>query len=132
MSRKMIEYEVADGKITSIDGYKVGGAKYEIKTFNKNIYMGVPAGTYTIGQRLNTNNAIYQSPTVVFGSVRYPSKSSATIGTATFVANTIISQMEGGNIGVFLTLTCIQPGTVEKATGFQTDVIVGYLNEQAS
>lgn len=25
MSRKMIEYEVADGKITSIDGYKVGG-----------------------------------------------------------------------------------------------------------
>ena len=25
MSRKMIEYEVADGKITSIDGYEVGG-----------------------------------------------------------------------------------------------------------
>ena len=43
MSRKMIEYEVADGKITSIDGYKVGGGD-EITgaTLKENIAKSTP------------------------------------------------------------------------------------------
>ena len=38
MSRKMIEYEVEEGKIKSIDGYNVGGDELHFKTLSMCIY----------------------------------------------------------------------------------------------
>ena len=53
MSRKMIEYEVADGKINSIDGYKVGGDELTGAAI-----MGVSKDSDTITRTLDTDGKV--------------------------------------------------------------------------
>ena len=56
MSRKMIEYEVENGKISTIDGYKVGAdiepTKFSVITVFGNNNVSIKAGDYTEGQTI--------------------------------------------------------------------------------
>ena len=54
MSRKMIEYEVADGKIKSIDGYKVGGGD----ELTGEALMNATKDSKTITRKLDTDGKI--------------------------------------------------------------------------
>ena len=107
MSRKMIEYEVADGKLTSIDGYKVGVDK-KIKLTYTPVFLDYEnyqqGATVEVGQTFKTSGQ-YMSENEL-PMVNTKSSIVHTSGTATFI-EMVGMDNDGYQYGI---MVCIKAG----------------------
>ena len=140
MSRKMIDYKVEEGKITSIDGYKVGGddvepTKFSVITVYANDTLKIKAGDYTEGDTIpyaiykqiyanisgEEKKALLHASTPILLSVNTnPAYTVYKVGTAMFSIEPIIDEFDisAGATGNSMYITtkysavCIKAGTV--------------------
>ena len=159
MSRKMIDYQVENGKISTIDGYKVGGGddieptKFGIITVSSNSTANIKAGDYTegdtipyaISKQISQNLRREQKPlahasTPIILTVNTdPAYTVYKVGTALFSIEPIINKFEvslgatGDSIFISTSYSaiCIKAGTVAASDTFQLRARVRVLLHNA-
>ena len=146
MSRKMIDYQVENGKITSIDGYKVGAdiepTKFSVLTIAGNGSASIKAGNYTegdtipyaISKQISENvsgkekkELLIASKPIVLSVNNDPAYTVYKVGTAMFSIEPIINKIElsvgADNASIFANISysvvCIKAGTVSASDNFQ-------------
>lgn len=121
MSRKMIDYKVEEGKITSIDGYKVGGgeAKKLKLTYNKT-YLDLQ--NYKTGATIEAGKTYLTAPQSMLSNelpMMLGSTSVGSFGTAICAWSIFKDSASGDQYGA---LTCIVGGKL--ADGIRPRMLV--------
>ena len=142
MSRKMIDYNINDkGLVDKIDGRGIAGVlpdipestKYTIGIITKNMYCAVKAKDYAIGDMISFTAYVNKDNNIIAASIASNTSPVVIIGTATFIATISIGPSSlYDERSVWLNLTCINAGTVDKQTPYRPDVYITVLNEKAS
>lgn len=144
----MIDYKVEEGKITSIDGYKVGGrddvepTKFSVITVGGNNTFKIAAGNYTEGDEIpyviykqiyrNIRDAekkelLYASTPILLSINTDPAYTVYKVGTAMFSIEPIINEFsinvdntdDSLNIIMKYSAICIKAGTVAASDTFE-------------
>lgn len=145
MSRKMIDYQVENGKISTIDGYKVGAdiepTKFSVITIFGNNTVSIKAGDYTEGQTIpyaiseqiyadiydEEQKALLKASKPILLSVNTdPAYTVYKIGTAMFSIEPIIDNFELSvsassdtiYVNTKYSVVCIKAGTVSASDNF--------------
>ena len=147
MSRKMIDYQVENGKISTIDGYKVGGGddieptKFSVIAISSNSTAKIKEGSYTegdtipyaISKQMYTNvygeqkALMMKSKPILLTVNTDPAYTVYKIGTALFSIEPITNGIElnpgATNDDIFASVSfsaiCIKAGTVAASDSFQ-------------
>lgn len=143
MSRKMIDYQVENGKISTIDGYKVGGGEDKltpgpgIQISEDNVISSeviftereiqiddyYPEKAYNIGDTYDPSTSIDDNDAVIVGAQISQLTSLINVGGEsgpTFSAAVHYSVgFKGSKQRVYIKLTCIKAGTISTTISFK-------------
>ena len=146
MSRKMIDYQVENGKISTIDGYKVGAdiepTKFSVITVFGNNSVSIKAGDYTEGQTIpyaiskqiyadiynEEQKALLKASKPILLTINTdPAYTVYKVGTAMFSIEPIIDSIDVSKgatddsifVNTNYSAICIKAGTVSASDTFQ-------------